>query len=165
MIDDKRFAEFLVPLRTAKEIIASDGLMVNFLSSLLGPKTRVRGLGEALLENGQVRKGVKNTDLFMIETRTFNARRMDLVMQYESLRRESGCFMNLDLHRVATPTGGMSLQYRMNLPALVSVEAQIQWLLEGRDAKRVVVEHLDDGAAFLKHTSLPVVHLAEVAEP
>jgi len=164
-IDDKRFAEFLAPLRGAQEIIASDGVMVNLLSLLLGPKTRVRGLGQALLENRQVRRGVKNTDLFMIETRTFNARREQLVMLYEALRRETGCFMNLDLHRVATPTGGMSVQYRMNLPAPVSVEAQVHWLLEGRNAKRIVVEHLDDGAAFLKHTQLPVVHLAEVAEP
>ena len=73
--------------------------------------------------------------------------------------------MNLDLHRVATPTGALSYQHRMNVPATVSVEAQVVWLLEGRNAKRVVVEHLDDGAAFQKHTSLPVVHLAEVAEP
>jgi len=165
VIDDQRLAEFLAPLRGAQEIIASDGVMVNLLASLLGPKTRVRGLGQALLENGGVRRGVKSTDLFVIETRTFNARRGELVMQYEALRRETGCFMNLDLHRVATPTGGMSLRYRMNLPALVSVEAQVQWLLEGRNAKRIVVEHLDDGAAFQKNCSIPVVHIAEVAEP
>jgi ferredoxin len=165
VIEDKRLEEFLAPLRTAREIIVSDGLMVNFLSFMLGQRTRVRGLGEALLENAKVRRGVKSTDFFMVETRTFNARRGELVMQYEALRRDTGCFLNFDLHRVATPTGAMGVHYRMNLPALVSVEAQVQWLLEGRNAKRIVVEHLDDGAAFLKHTQLPVVHLAEVAEP
>jgi len=164
-IDDKRLEDFLAPLRDAREIIASDGMMVNFLSTLLGPKVRVRGLGQALLESAQVRRGIKRTDLYIIETRTFNGRRGELVMQYESLRQKTGCFMNLDLHRVATPTGAMSAQYRMNHQALVSVEAQIKWLLEGRSAERIVVEHLEDGAAFRKHTSLPVVHLAEVAEP
>jgi len=163
-IDERRLEAFLDPLREAGGVIASDGLMVNFLSLLLGPKTRVRGLGSALLENERVRKGVKSTDFYMIETRAFNGRRTDVVMQYESLRRETGCQMNLDLHRVATPTGGVSFQYRMNLPTTVSIESQVLWILEGRQAKRIVAEHLDDGAAFEKHASLPVVHLAEAAE-
>lgn len=160
-IDKKRLEGFLGPLREAREVIASDGMMVNFLSILLGSKARVRGLGQALLDNEHVRSGVRSTDLYIIETRAFNGRRAELVMRYEALRRETGCFMNLDLHRVATPTGGMSIQYRMNLPAPVSVEAQVQWILQGRNAARIVVEHLDDGSAFRTYASIPVVHLAE----
>lgn len=164
LIGGKRLETFLAPLRKAREIIASDGLMVNVLTFLLGSKIRIRSLGEALLANDRVRRGVRSTDLYLIETRAFNSRRAEQVMLYESLRRETGCLMNLDLHRVATPTGAVSYQHRMSLPTPVSIEKQIQWLLEGRNAQRIVVEHLDDGAAFERHASIPVAHLAEVAE-
>lgn len=162
-IRDGRFEAFLMPLRGAGEIIASDGLLVGFLPRLLGPGVRVAGLGPALLGSEQVRSGVKRGDFYMIETRAYNARRNTQVMLYESLRRTSGCSMNLDLHRVATPTGVMGPHERAGLPPSVSVEAQVRWLLEGRSAERVVVEHPDDGAAFERYTSLPVVHLAEAA--
>jgi hypothetical protein len=71
--------------------------------------------------------------------------------------------MNLDLQRVATPTGASSYQHREGLSSVVSIEAQVAWLLEGRKAERIVVEHLDDHAAFAQYTRLPVVHVAEVA--
>ncbi len=164
-IEAVRFEAFLRSLHGAGEIIASDGLLVSLLPRMLGPGVRVRGLGSALLGNEQVRSGVKSSDFYMIETRAYNARRNSEVMLYESLRRKSGCSMNMDLHRVATPTGVMGPHYRAGLPSAVSVEAQVRWLLDGRSAERVVVEHPDDGAAFERHTSLPVVHLAEVAGP
>lgn len=164
-IKSERFAAFLGPLRGAGEIIASDGLLVSLLPRLLGAAVRVRGLGSALLGNEKVRSGVKSSDFYMIETRAYNAQRNGQVMLYESLRRGSGCSMNMDLHRVATPTGAMGHHYRAGLPSTVSVEAQVRWLLEGRKAERIVVEHPDDGAAFERHVSLPVVHLAEVAGP
>ncbi len=156
---------FLEPLRKAREIIASDGLLVNLLRFLLGSNPQVASLGQALLANDRVRSGLKSRDFYMIETRAYNARQTELVMLYESLRRKTGCFMNLDLQRVATPTGSQSYQHRHDLPGVVNVEAQVRWLLEGRSAERIVVEHLDDAAAFEQYASLPVVHLAEVAEP
>jgi hypothetical protein len=79
------------------------------------------------------------------------------------VRQEAGCFMNLDLQRVATPSGASGYQHRQNLPGIISVEAQVKWLLEGRRAQRIVTEHLDDHEAFSRFTTLPVVHLAEVA--
>ena len=83
---------------------------------------------------------------------------------YDALRQKTGCFMNLDLQRVATPTGAASYQHREGLATSISIEAQVRWLLEGRHAERIVVEHLDDRPAFAKYTKLPVVHLAEVAK-
>jgi hypothetical protein len=73
--------------------------------------------------------------------------------------------MNLDLQRVATPTGASSYQHREGMLNSISIEAQVQWLLEGRKAERIVIEHMADHEAFSKFTSLRVVHLAEVAEP
>jgi hypothetical protein len=86
------------------------------------------------------------------------------VALYDALRRETGCFMNLDLQRVATPTGAASYQHREGLASIISIEAQVSWLLEGRNAQRIVVEHLDDREAFARYTMIPVVHLAEVVK-
>ena len=164
-IKSERFEAFFGSLRGAGEIIASDGLLVSLLPRMLGPEVHICGLGPVLLGNEQVRSGVRSSDFYMIETRAYNAHRNTQVMLYESLRRGSGCSMNLDLHRVATPTGVMGPNERAGMPSAVSVEEQVRWLLEGRRAERIVVEHPDDGAAFERYTSLPVVHLAEVAGP
>ena len=164
-ISDTRVKEFTEPLLRAAEVIVSDGLLHNLLRSLLPPSLAVRSLGQALLANPKVRAGLKPTDFYMIETRAYNANHRDFAVLYGAVRRGAGCFMNLDLHRVATPTGAASLQHREGLTETISIEAQMTWLLEGRNAERIVVEHLDDYAAFAKYTRLPVVHLAEVATP
>jgi NAD-dependent dihydropyrimidine dehydrogenase PreA subunit len=162
-ISDQRMEEFLAPLRKAAEIIVSDGLLFNLLHSVLPSSVTVRPLGQALLSNPKVREGLKPGDFYMIETRAYNANRRDSIALYEEVRQEAGCFMNLDLQRVATPSGASSYQHRQNLPGIISVEAQVKWLLEGRSAQRIVTEHLDDHEAFSRFTTLPVVHLAEVA--
>ena len=162
-IGDARVEEFIAPLFKATEVVVADGLLYNVLRSLLPSSINVRPLGQALLANTSVRAGLRPTDFYMIETRAYNANRRTFVAFYDTLRRETGCFMNLDLQRVATPTGACSMQHREGLAMVVSVEEQVRWLLEGREAERIVVEHMDDYAAFTAHTKLPVVHLAEVA--
>ncbi len=134
------------------------------LRSLLPSSVKVRPLGQALLSNRSVRAGIKPTDFYMIETRAYNAHRREFVTIYDALRQETGCFMNLDLQRVATPTGAASMQHREGLATIISIEEQVKWLLEGRKAERIVVESLDDYEAFGAYTKLPVVHLAEVVK-
>jgi len=163
-ISEARMKEVVAPLLAATEIVVSDGLLFNLLRSLLPSSILVRPLGQALLANPNVRSGLKAGDFYMIETRAYNARRLEFVALYDALRRETGCFMNLDLQRVATPTGAASYHHHAGLENIVSVEAQVKWLLEGRDARRIVVEHLDDQEAFAKYTMIPVVHLAEVVK-
>jgi ferredoxin len=163
-IDDARIEAFLLPLMKATEIIVADGLLFNLLRSLLPSSLAVLPLGQALLANKKVRAGLNATDFYMIETRAYNANRRTFVALYDALRRETGCFMNLDLQRVATPTGAASYQHREGLISMVSIEAQVRWLLEGREPERIVVEHLDDRPAFATFTNLPVVHLAEVVK-
>jgi len=163
-ISDARIEAFISPLTRAREIIVADGLLFNLLRPLLPSSISVIPLGPALLANPNVRSGLKAGDFYMIETRAYNARRLEFVALYDAVRREKGCFMNLDLQRVATPTGAASYHRHAGLENIVSVEAQVKWLLEGRDAKRIVVEHLDDREAFAKYTALPVVHLAEVVK-
>jgi ferredoxin len=164
-MNDDRLAGFIAPLLKATEIVVADGLLFNVLRSLLPSSVKVRPLGQALLENRRVRAGLKPTDFYMIETRAYNANRREFVAGYDALRQETGCMMNLDLQRVATPTGAASMQHREGLATIISIEEQVKWLLEGREAKRIVVESMDDHEAFTAYTKLPVVHLAEVAKP
>jgi hypothetical protein len=161
-ISDGRIEEFITPLMKATEIIVADGLLFNLLRPLLPSSIIMRPLGQALLTNPGVRSGLKASDFYMIETRAYNANRKMFVALYDTLRQETGCFMNLDLQRVATPTGSASYQHREGLSSIISIEAQVKWLLEGREAQRIVVEHLDDFEAFASFAKLPVVHLAEV---
>jgi len=161
-ISDMRIEAFILPLMTATEIIVADGLLFNLLRSLLPSSITVRPLGQALLANPKVRAGLKKTDFYVIETRAYNAHRREFVALYDSLRWDTGCFMNLDLQRVATPTGAASYHNHLGLENIISIKAQVGWLLEGRNAQRIVVEHLDDREAFAKYTKIPVVHLAEV---
>ncbi len=161
-IDDARIEDFLLPLMKATEIIVADGLLFNLLRSLLPSSITVLPLGQALLANPKVRAGLNASDFYMIETRAYNANRRTYIAFYDEVRRATGCFMNLDLQRVATPTGAASYQHREGLASIISIEAQVRWLLEGRNAERIVVEHLDDRDAFAQYTKIPVVHLAEV---
>jgi len=161
-ISDNRIAGFLSSLAGASEIVLADGLLFALLLPLLPRPTRFRSLGELLLANPDVRAGLRPTDLYIIEARAYNLRWNEMVKYYDKLRNEIGCSMNLDLHRVATPTGNMGMRYRGSFPQLVSPAAQVAWLLEGRQVDRIVVEHPDDFAVFEQHSSLPIVHLAEV---
>ncbi len=163
-MNNARLARFIAPLFKATEVIVADGLLFNLLRSLLPSSVVVRTLGQALLANPNVRAGLTSTDFYMIETRAYNANRREFVAFYDTLRQETGCFMNLDLQRVATPTGAASYHHRAGLENIVSIEAQVRWLLEGRNAQRIVVEHPDDGEAFAKYTKIPVFHLAEVVK-
>lgn len=162
-MNDDRLEAFIAPLMKATEILVADGLLFNVLCSMLPSSIAVKTLGQALLANPNVRAGLKPTDFYMIETRAYNANRREFVKNYDALRQETGCSMNLDLQRVATPTGAASMQHREGLATILSIEDQVKWLLEGRRAERIVVESLDDYEAFSAYTHLPVVHLAEVA--
>jgi heterodisulfide reductase subunit C len=163
-INERRVRVFIGPLLKATEVVVVDGLLFNLLRSLLPSSIRVRPLGQALLSNRKVRAGLRPGDFYMIETRAYNAHRREFIALYEEVRQEAGCFMNLDLQRVATPSGASSYQHREGLPSIISIEAQVKWLLEGRSTLRIVTEHLDDHEAFSKFTTLPIVHLAEVAK-
>lgn len=163
-VDDARIEAFMLPLAKSTEIIVADGLLFNLLRSLLPSSIAVLPLGQALLANPKVRAGLNASDFYMIETRAYNADRRMCIAIYDEVRRATGCFMNLDLQRVATPTGAASYQHREGLASSISVEAQVRWLLEGRNAERIVVEHLDDRDAFVQYTKIPIVHLAEVVQ-
>ena len=161
-ISEQRLTAFMEPLTECSRLIVSDGLQFHLLSAILPSRIVLQSLGQALLANPAVRSRLRNSDFFVIESRAYNARRSEVVKLYDQLRQETGCSLNLDLLRVAMPTGASSYQHKSGLANAVSVQAQVDWMLEGKSPERIVVEHLDDAWAFRKYTSLPVLHLAEV---
>ena len=137
----ERLEAFLAPLRGARQLVVAEGLLLRALRRWL-PGVTSTGLGEALLP--AVGERLKTGDLYVIETKAFNADQARLVGRYDALRAASGCEMNLDLQRIAIPASG-----------------QGRWILEGRKVERIVVEDLGDRAAF-SFAARPVLHLADL---
>jgi NAD-dependent dihydropyrimidine dehydrogenase PreA subunit len=139
---EERMQAFVAPLRAARQLVVAHGLLLRALRRWL-PGAGVCGIGEALLPSiaGKLRGG----DLYVIAAQAFNFDQARLIGSYDRLRAASGCEMNLDLQRIATPAAG-----------------QARWLLEGRRVERIVVEDLAERAAF-DFAGKPVLHLAELA--
>ena len=137
---------FLAGLRSAHRIAVDDGLWLRQLRAWR-PKAHLVGLGEALSSLDSVRKGLRKGDLYVIEPRSYHRDYERLVRHYDRLRAERGCAFNLDLQRIAIPAAG-----------------QADWILKGRSVDRIVVERLEDAAAFESRGGLPVVHVAELAD-
>ena len=141
-----RRAQFLAGLETARTIVVDDGFWKRHLRAWL-PRAQVIGLGEALSSLDSVRRRLRKGDLYVIEPRSYHRDYQRLVKHYHRLRTESGCSLNLDLQRIAIPATG-----------------QAGWILKGLGVERIVVESLEDAAAFERHGTHPVVHVAELAD-
>ena len=141
-----RRTRFVAGLEAARTIVVDDGFWKRHLRAWL-PRAQVIGLGEALSSLDSVRRGLRKGDLYVIEPRSYHRDYERLVKHYDRLRTESGCSLNLDLQRVAIPAMG-----------------QAGWILKGLSVERIVVESLQDAAAFERHGTHPVVHVAELAD-
>lgn len=161
-IPQERLDQFINPLKKAKEIIISDGILKRPLKLLL-PGTKVRSLGEALSSLPKIRKAIKKSDFYIIESRAYNSDLENMVAYYDKLRKETGAVFNLDLNRIATPTTATSIQNVLGIKG-IDVSEQVKWLLEGRNVERIVVESIEDGEAFEATTNIPVIHLSDLAE-
>lgn len=158
----QRREQFLAPLRRLKKIIIADGLLLRFVRDWL-PESNIVGLGEALSRIDAVRRGLRATDLYVIESRAYHADYQRLVKYYDRLRRDAGCATNLDLQRIAIPATARNLRQRLGLEA-PDDSAQARWILHGRGVTRIVVESTEDAAAFATVAGCPVVHLADLAD-
>lgn len=155
-----RVEQFADSLSRVREVIVAEGILVAPLQRLL-PGVAVRGLGESLLRNSAVVASISKGDFLVIETRAFHAAYSRLIGFYDRIRVTRGVEMNLDLHRIAIPTGASSIQARTGAPSSVDSAEQVRWLLEGRAIRRVVTESVEDAQRMAGHTTLPVVHLTE----
>ncbi len=161
-IAPQRIERFLAPLRLRKKIIVTDGLLLRRLRAWL-PETELVSLGAALSGLAPVRQRLRAGDLYVIEPRAYHEDHANLVTHYDDLRAETGCTMNLDLQRIAIPAAASSLPQRIGREAPADRE-QLGWILQGRRVSRIVVENIDDRPAFERMCTLPIVHLAEVAD-
>ncbi len=156
-----RVTAFLKTLSGIKKIVVSDGLFKRYMRAVL-PGLEVIGLGEAMLRLPMVRSALRPTDLYIIEVRAFNADFKRCLHFYSEVRKQTGCIMNLDLQRIAIPTGACCKAELKSRSAPESAK-QISWILEGRSFDRVVAETADDVTLFKKAVTQPVIHVAELA--
>jgi len=156
-----RLERFLQPLRNRKKIIAADGLLLRHLRQWL-PRSLITSLGVALSSLPGVRRWLRVGDLYVIEARAYHADYQRLVKYYDGLRSAVACAFNLDLQRMAIPAAARSLGQRLGLEP-IDDSIQLRWILHEQKVTRIVAEDVEDGAAFAQVSSLPVVHLADLA--
>jgi ferredoxin len=154
---------FLEPMRRMKKIIVADGLLLRFMKRWL-PNAELISLGEALSGHSSVRRGLRSTDLYVIEPRAYHSDYQRLVKHYDRLRSAHGCSFNLDLQRIAVPAAAGNLPQWLGASS-ANAEGQTRWTLHGRSIERIVVESLEERVALEKISGLPVVHLADLAHP
>ncbi len=153
---------FLQPLRRLKKVVVADGLLLRHLRQWL-PGSNITSLGEALSRLAAVRRALRADDLYVIEPRAYHGDYQRLVKYYDDLRAERGCVLNLDLQRIAIPAAAHSLPQRLGLET-IDDSVQARWILQGRRITRIVVESVEDGAAFEQVSACAVVHLADLAD-
>jgi hypothetical protein len=161
-ISDKRRKRFVQSLKGAKRLIVAEGILHRYLRKWL-PDAQVIGLGKALLGKKRIRKALRSTDLYVIETRAYHADYDNMVQEYDIIRQKAGCLMNVDLQRAAITTGALSLQSSFGM-GTVSPTEQARWILDGHKFDRIVVESLEDMEPFQNVTELRVIHVSELAE-
>jgi len=160
-LEARREERWLSALSSARRLVVAEGLLHRFLRERM-PRVSVVGVAEALLEVRTVRAALRPTDLLVFEARGYHADFEHLVRVYDRVRRDTGCLTNLDLHRLAIPTGAGSAQTRLGTSG-VDQEQLARVVAEGRAPARVVVESESDREPFARTLGVPVVHLAEVA--
>ena len=157
--EDEQKKQFLKQLKGAKRLIVSDGLLQRFLRNWL-PETMICSLGESLINNRSIRSAIKPSDMYIIETRGFNSDFKRQVKLYDELRKETGCLLNLDLQRIAIPTGAACVQ-ELSDTNILEPQKQIQWILEGHKPERIICESIEDMKPF-QQTPLKVIHISEL---
>ncbi len=157
----ERREQFVAAMRAAGRLIVAEGLLLHSLRRWL-PGVAMAGLGEALSRLEVIRGKLRASDLYVVEPRAFHADHRRLIGHYDALRRAVGCAMNLDLQRMAIPTTAASAQHALGIPA-ISVAEQARWIIDGVKFERIVVEDVNDCAAFASVTGRPVLHLADLA--
>lgn len=156
-VSKKRKEQFLRSISGAQELIVADGILQRILIKWL-PWVKILGLTDAILDKINIYRLLGPDDLYIIETRRYNGAYAGMVREYDSIRKKTGCKMNMDLHRSAIPTGAGSVFLNA-----VSPEEQARWIIKGREFKRIVVENPEDISVFKKVSDTEVIHVSDLA--
>lgn len=143
VIDETRAKTFAERLRHAKEIIVVDGMLAIWLREQPS-MPRVSGLAEVLLRDSQRVAAFRKTDLFILDAQSFHSAYDRVLPLADNVSRVSGCRLNLDLQRVAIPA------------------AEIEWILQGLNPERIIVENPADLAYIRAQCDQEVVHLVDI---
>ena len=157
IVSNERKEQFIRSLAGVKELIVAEGILKRILRKWL-PDVKITGLGLAVLNKKNIMELLGPDDLYIIETRGYNGEYSEMVREYDLIRKNTGCQMNLDLHRSAIPTGAASVFSRT-----VSPENQARWIIRGRRFKRIIIESPEDIRVFMKITDADVIHVSELA--
>lgn len=138
--------------------------MIEGAGQALGlPKVRSELEGElspfVISCDASVQAQIGKDDLYMIDATPFHAHYADRVIHYDDLRKQTGCSMNLDLNRMVIATGVGSAA---EIAGQFDVKKQVQWLIQGREFKRVIVENHADMSLLREITGKPVFCVAEL---
>ncbi len=157
IVSNARKEQFIRSLAGVKELIVAEGILKRILRKWL-PDVKITGLGLAVLSKKNIMGSLGPDDLYIIETRGYNGAYSDMVREYDLIRKNTGCQMNLDLHRSAIPTGSINI-----FSSAVSPEDQAGWVIRGRRFKRIIVESPEDIPVFMKISDADVIHVSELA--
>ena len=145
LIDETRAETFVAQLMHANEIITIDGMLAVWLREQK-PKLPVRGLADILLRDVQRVAALCSNDLLILDARSFHSDYHRMLPLAHRIRIESGCRLNLDLQRVAIPA------------------AEIEWILQGLDPERIIVENPEDISSLRSQCDQEVVHLVDIGD-
>jgi NAD-dependent dihydropyrimidine dehydrogenase PreA subunit len=159
-ISEHRLHSFLEPLQGAKKLYVNNGLLLKSLRQWL-PATELFALGHSLSQLNALTKKLNADDLYLIEARAFHLDHKLKTTHYDQLRHQQGCQINLDLQRNAIPTAAGGLNA---IQPMLDSKAQGEWILNGRNVQRIVVECAEDGIAMSQVSELPVLHIADLME-
>ncbi len=109
--------------------------------------------------DANVQAQIGKDDLYIIDAAPFHADYANRIEHYDALRKQTGCGINLDLNRMAIATGIGSIA---DESGKFDIEKQVQWLVQGRNFKRVIVENHADMALLREITGKPVFCVAEL---
>ena len=164
-ISPDRVEEFLAPIKLAKKLIVSDCLLRTALQQWL-PNVEIMSPGYVLSNLPAIKNKLSEKDLYVIECRAYNANFKKMVAHYNQLKQHSGCQLNLDLQRLAMPTGGLDInKHRLDSKTTMTTfdpHKQSQWILQGLNIDRIVVESVEDAIAIMQVSDKPIIHVAEL---
>lgn len=155
-----RLDRFLHPIRMSEKLIVSDGLLKYKLHHWL-PYTVINSVGYELSKLSQVRNNISDSDFYVIESRAYHSDFKKYVSHYDKLQQERQCQLNLNLNRLAIPTGGVSNK-QLRTPACFNTNTQAKWMLSGKKYARVIVEDFKDLAVLSQISARPVIHISEL---
>lgn len=157
-ISEHRLHAFLEPLQGAKRLYLNNAHLLKQLHHWL-PATEHLATGHCLSQLSQLSNHIKHDDLYIVESRSYHLDHQRQVSHYDQLRHQRGCRINLDLQRNAIPTatGGLNAL----LPQIDSAQ-QGEWILNGHQVSRILVESIEDGQTMAQVSDLPVLHIADL---